>query len=114
MKDDKAKDTEKAGETAPLKDSSGKPSADQAAKEVGADQVQASVDEDNDKGFHGVKTDPTPDEHYSVAGVLAGLPTPETDAEAAALADRSLANNLPVMPPRAKPVKAPSGKSARR
>jgi hypothetical protein len=31
-----------------------------------------------DKGYYGVEADPTPDHHYTVAGVLAGKPTPET------------------------------------
>lgn len=29
------------------------------------------------KGFYGVEVDETPNENYTVAGVLAGLPTPE-------------------------------------
>lgn len=37
-------------------------------------------------GFLGYEVDPTDDSHYSVAGVLAGKPTPETDEKAAAAA----------------------------
>jgi hypothetical protein len=54
--------------------------------DLGADQVQQATDEAEDQGFVGVKVDPTPDEHYTVAGVVAGKPTPETDPEAAAKA----------------------------
>lgn len=38
--------------------------------------------EASEKGFMGVKIDPTPDDHYTVEGVTAGKPTPETDHEA--------------------------------
>jgi hypothetical protein len=64
----------------------------QAAKEVeamhvgepqsgdgGNADVQAQMDEANDKGYFGVTTDPTPNEHYTASGVNKGLPTPETD-----------------------------------
>ncbi|MFE2140187.1 hypothetical protein ACFXA3_00205 [Streptomyces sp. NPDC059456] len=44
-------------------------------------EVQKAVDEAESKGYLGVEVDPTPDDHYTVAGVLAGKPTPETDAE---------------------------------
>lgn len=47
-------------------------------------EVQANVDEINAKGYQGVRTDPTPLENYTVAGVVSGAPTPETDEEAAA------------------------------
>jgi hypothetical protein len=43
--------------------------------------VQKTVDEAEDKGYLGVEVDPTPNEHYTVEGVLAGKPTPETDAD---------------------------------
>jgi hypothetical protein len=42
------------------------------------DELQETVDEAEDKGYLGIKADPTPDHHYTVAGVLAGKPTPET------------------------------------
>ncbi|MGV9600794.1 hypothetical protein ACWDR1_29455 [Streptosporangium sandarakinum] len=32
-------------------------------------------------GYFGHKVDPTPNEHYTVAGVVEGKPTPETDVE---------------------------------
>lgn len=46
-----------------------------------AAQVQADVDKETDQGFRGIKTDPTPNENYTVQGVLAGKPTPETDPD---------------------------------
>jgi hypothetical protein len=46
--------------------------------------VQEKVDEETEKGYHGIDTDPTPNEHYTVAGVAAGKPTPETDPDQAA------------------------------
>ncbi|MFJ7176409.1 hypothetical protein ACIQXA_08375 [Streptomyces massasporeus] len=51
------------------------PSKDEAQQEV-----QKTFDEAEDKGYLGVPVDPTPKENYTVAGVLAGKPTPETDA----------------------------------
>ena len=40
-------------------------------------------------GFLGREVDPTPDENYTVAGVIAGKPVPETHADALALATES-------------------------
>lgn len=57
-----------------------------ASAEGGGAQVQAVVDQENAQGFRGVKVDPTPNEHYSFSGQAAGLPTPETDDDHAALA----------------------------
>jgi hypothetical protein len=42
------------------------------------DELQKRVDEAEAKGYYGVEADKTPDEHYTVAGVTAGKPTPET------------------------------------
>lgn len=61
------------------------------AKAVKADAAsvagaQAAVDDATAKGFVGFEVDQTPNENYTVAGVLAGLPTPETDATQAAAA----------------------------
>lgn len=47
------------------------------------EQVQEKVDVETEQGFRGVEVDPTPNEHYTVAGVLDGKPTPETDPEIA-------------------------------
>lgn len=49
-----------------------------AGEEVGESQVQETVDQENSVGFRGTTADPTPNEHYTVAGVTKGLPTPET------------------------------------
>lgn len=38
-----------------------------------------TLDDIQARGKYGPGTDQTPDEHYSVTGVLAGKPTPETD-----------------------------------
>ena len=49
--------------------------------DLGAEQVQKAKDAEDAQGFVGGKVDPTPDEHYTVGGVLAGKPTPETDPD---------------------------------
>lgn len=51
---------------------------DERADEVGADEVQEKVDEAEAQGFIGSTPDATPNRNYSVEGVAAGLPTPET------------------------------------
>lgn len=56
---------------------------DEKAADVGEAEIQATFDEGTDQGFLGVRTDPTPLHHYTLPGVLAGKPTPETDAGAA-------------------------------
>lgn len=50
-----------------------------APKDEAQVEVQKAFDEAEDKGYIGVPVDPTPKENYTVAGVLAGKPTPETD-----------------------------------
>jgi len=52
--------------------------------DAGAAEVQASMDAEQEKGYRGTAVDPTPNENYTVAGVIAGKPTPETDPEHAA------------------------------
>ncbi len=49
------------------------------------DEAQATKDIEDAAGYRGIRTDPTPHSHYTVAGVTAGLPTPETNAGAAFL-----------------------------
>lgn len=51
------------------------------AKDAGEAEVQQKKDAEEAEGVVGNKVDPTPDEHYSVAGVTAGKPTPETDPD---------------------------------
>lgn len=53
------------------------------ATEKAAEQVQEAVDRETEQGFRGVEVDPTPNENYTVSGVTAGKPTPETDEKAA-------------------------------
>jgi hypothetical protein len=66
------------------------------ADAVTADQstadMQKRADEDTARGFRGVEVDPTPNEHYSVAGVTSGMPTPETDDGAAEEARKAQAD----------------------
>lgn len=62
------------------------PGLEPAPAVAGAEQVQATMDAIQAQGYQGQTPDPTPDSHYTVAGVLAGLPTPETDPEQAAKA----------------------------
>lgn len=63
----------------------GKASVSKAdSTKASVDEVQAKMDEVQEKGYQGTRTDPTPLEHYTVEGVIAGKPTPETDAAAAA------------------------------
>lgn len=54
-----------------------KTSADDA-NNAGQAEVQAKVDEADEKGYFGVVPDETPNENYTLAGVIAGKPTPET------------------------------------
>lgn len=57
---------------------------DRSATETAANEVQKKVDAAEEKGYFGVSPDPTPRENYTVAGVIAGKPTPETDEQARA------------------------------
>lgn len=52
--------------------------------DAGQAEVQKVADEAESQGFLGTRTDPTPLDNYTVSGVVAGKPTPETDATAAA------------------------------
>lgn len=47
------------------------------------EEVQKTVDAENEQGFIGQPVDPTPREDYTVSGVTSGAPTPETDEGAA-------------------------------
>lgn len=47
--------------------------------DAGQDQVQAKFDEANEKGYFGHSPDETPAENYTLKGVVAGKPTPETE-----------------------------------
>lgn len=63
--------------------------ANQKPKDSGEAEVQAKVDEENERGFRGARVDPTPLENYTLEGVTSGKPTPETDEDAAAAARKS-------------------------
>jgi hypothetical protein len=56
---------------------------DEKKAEKTAQVVQEIIDKETEQGFRGVKIDPTPNEAYTVGGVLSGAPTPETDHDAA-------------------------------
>jgi len=78
---------EQSGPQAPEQPQSEQPQeSEQSDLDASLADVQAKFDEANDKGHFHERVDPTPLENYSVAGVLAGAPTPETDAGAAAAA----------------------------
>ena len=53
-------------------------------RDLGGAEVQDKMDAEQEQGFRGANVDPTPDQNYTVAGVTANKPTPETDAKAAA------------------------------
>jgi len=55
-----------------------------AGDDLGAAEVQAKTDADEDKGYHGTVADSTPNHAYTLQGVVAGEPTPETDPALAA------------------------------
>jgi hypothetical protein len=55
-----------------------------ADDKVDTAQVENIVQKETDQGFRGgEEVDTTPNENYTVAGVTAGKPTPETDEDAA-------------------------------
>jgi hypothetical protein len=57
-----------------------------------ADKLEAWTHEDAlDAGFFGARVDPTPNHAYTLEGVGAGEPTPETDAGAKQAAQEHLA-----------------------
>jgi hypothetical protein len=53
----------------------------QPPKDKAQQEVQEAVDKAEERGLLGVEVDPTDNHAYTVAGVLAGEPTPETDPE---------------------------------
>lgn len=64
-----------------------------AAPGPGSDEVKAAMDRATERGFFGVEVDPTPNEHYTVDGVISGKPTPETDADAHDAAEGAVPRN---------------------
>lgn len=49
-------------------------------------EVDKAVEKETEQGFRGNEVDPTPNENYTVKGVIDGKPVPETNAEARAAA----------------------------
>ncbi len=49
------------------------------ATDAGQAEVQANVDEAEEKGYYGTTPDDTPFENYTLQGVTSGKPTPETE-----------------------------------
>jgi hypothetical protein len=70
-----------------------------AGSDLGADEVQKTVNKETEQGFSGVEVDPTPNEDYTVAGVIEGAPTPETDSDTA-MAARVAAGLDPLAKPK--------------
>lgn len=66
--------------------------ADKKQDDAGQAEVQKKFDEEQEQGYVGTVPDPTPNENYTVAGVVKGAPTPETDPKAAAKAADQAAN----------------------
>jgi hypothetical protein len=60
--------------------------------DAASEQVQQAVDAETERGLRGEEVDSTPNEHYTVAGVLADKPVPET-AEDPAEARREAARS---------------------
>lgn len=59
-------------------------------EDIGQKEAQKTVDKEEDAGVRGTVPDPTPNENYTVKGVVAHKPTPETDPKAAADAHAGL------------------------
>ena len=55
--------------------------AEKKAAEKSNEQVQETVDEVNEQGFRGTEVDKTDNHAYTVAGVTAGEPVPEAEAD---------------------------------
>jgi hypothetical protein len=53
-------------------------------------QVALEAKDVADAGFFGVSPDPTPNSHYTFAGMAAGLPTPETQVDVIANANDAM------------------------
>ena len=53
--------------------------SDENSTDLGQAEVQAKFDEAEAKGYFGHTPDDTPNENYTLAGVIAGKPTPETE-----------------------------------
>lgn len=72
-----------AKKATPEKDTAPAKAAPSKSADAGEAAVQAAYDEAHAKGYFGTSTDPTPNENYTLAGVIEGKPTPETQFDAA-------------------------------
>jgi carbamate kinase len=74
--------------------------SDQSASQTGdagEKELQAIIDKESEQGYRGVVADPTPNSAYSLGGVAAGEPTPEThegQADKAAARARELGRRM--------------------
>lgn len=66
-----------------------KAKADAVKADTSTTEVQQKVDKDEARGFRGIEVDPTPNENYTIAGVISGAPTPETDEKASETARKA-------------------------
>lgn len=57
------------------------PTSARKAGDAGEAEVQQKKDAEEEQGYRGVEVDPTPNEHYTVAGVTSGKPTPENNLD---------------------------------
>lgn len=70
-------------------------SKDASAAAAGNAEVQEAVDVETEQGYRGTSPDPTPNENYTLQGVVSGAPTPETSVDQAReVADLALAARL--------------------
>lgn len=71
------------------------PQADRSADiQATQDQAQRMAEREGELGYRGLSPDPTPNDAYTVGGVISGASTPETDPaaqDAAATRDREVA-----------------------
>lgn len=51
-----------------------------SSDDLGASQVQEMVNQEQSQGFRGTEVDTTPNENYTLSGVVSGKPVPETSA----------------------------------
>lgn len=54
--------------------------ADKQPQDAASKEVQSHIAKEQEQGFRGVEVDQTPNEAYTVGGVLKDMPTPETAA----------------------------------
>lgn len=65
----------------------------QADVKADREDVARQIGAENDRGYVGTVVDPTPNENYTLRGVGAGKPTPETDPAQAKKAAQAQADS---------------------